>query len=59
LTREIMTVEAEDNYAGAGEMLKRLAVLRPEVEATLARLKNVPVDIEPRFVTAEALGARK
>ena len=59
LTREIMTIEAEGNYAKATELLQRLAVLRPEVSAALDRLKNVSVDIEPRFVTAEALARQK
>ena len=34
-------------------MLDRLAVVRPEVKKVLARLQNVPVDIRPRFVTAD------
>jgi hypothetical protein len=57
LTGEIMTIEAEGNYAKAKQMLERLAVLRPEVEAALERLKQVPVDIEPHYVTAAKLAA--
>ena len=30
-------------------------MIRPEVQRVLDRLTNVPVDIEPRFVTAEKL----
>jgi hypothetical protein len=37
-------------------MIQTLAVVRPEVQAVLERLADVPVDIEPRFVTAEELG---
>ena len=59
LTREIMTIEAEGSYAKAKDLLQRLAVMRPEVEAALGRLEGVPVDIEPRFVTAETLAGRK
>jgi hypothetical protein len=40
-------------------MLKRLGVVRPEVKKVLDRLTDVPVDIAPRFVTAEALAQGK
>jgi len=36
-------------------MLEKMAVVRPPTQAVLDRLKGVPVDIEPRFVTAEQL----
>jgi hypothetical protein len=55
LTREIMTIQAEGNYEKAKEMEARLGVIRPEVQRALDKLKNVPVDIEPHFVTAEQL----
>jgi len=55
LTRDIMTLQAVGDYAAAQEMIKTMGVVRPEVEKVLDRLKNVPVDIEPRFVTAEQL----
>jgi hypothetical protein len=29
--------------------------MRPEVQAVLGRLDGAPIDIRPRFVTAEAL----
>jgi hypothetical protein len=32
-----------------------MGVVRPEVKRVLDKLQNVPVDIEPRFVTAEQL----
>jgi hypothetical protein len=32
-------------------------VIRPQVQAVLDKLKDVPVDIEPRFVTANQLVA--
>jgi hypothetical protein len=56
LTREIMTLQATGDYQAARTMIDALAVIRPPVRAVLDRLKNVPVDIEPRFVTVEALG---
>ena len=55
LTAEIMTLQAEGNYAAAKRMLDTLGVIRPETQAVLDRLKEVPVDIAPRFPTAEAL----
>jgi hypothetical protein len=58
LTRELLTIEAEGSYAKAKAILERLAVIRPEIRRVLDRLKDVPVDIEPHFVTAEALTQR-
>ena len=52
LTREIMTLQAEGSYARAKQMIDTLGVLRPQTKAVLDRLTSVPVDIEPRFVTA-------
>jgi hypothetical protein len=51
LTHDLLTVEATGDYAGAQKMLA-LAVIRPNVARQLAKLSNVPVDIEPIFVTA-------
>jgi len=55
LTREIMTLQAEGNYAKAKDMLERLGVVRPEVQKVLDRLAGIPVDIEPKFTTAAQL----
>jgi hypothetical protein len=55
LTREMMTLEAEGNYAKVKDMLTRLAVLRPEIQKALDRLSGIPVDIEPKYPTAERL----
>jgi hypothetical protein len=52
LTREIMTLQAEGSYAKAKQMIDALGVLRPPTKAVLDKLSSVPVDIEPRFVTA-------
>jgi hypothetical protein len=59
LTRDIMTLQAVGDYQAAGEMLKTLGVVRPPVKAVLDRLTDVPVDIAPRFVTAEELTAAR
>jgi hypothetical protein len=55
LTRQIMTLQATGDYAGATALAERLGVVRPPVQAALDRLSSVPVDIEPQFTTAEAL----
>jgi hypothetical protein len=58
LTRDIMTIQAEGDYAKAKDLLARMAVVRPSVKRVLDRLKTVPVDIEPQFAAAEELAAR-
>ena len=55
LTRDIMTLQAVGGYTDATQMIGKLAVIRPTVQIVLDRLKDVPVDIEPRFVTASEL----
>ena len=52
LTRDLMTLQATGDYAAAKQLLDTLGVVRPEVQRVLDRLTNVPVDIEPRFVSA-------
>ena len=54
LTHDLLTVEATGDYAGAQHMLA-LAEIRPSVAQQLSKLANVPVDIEPLFVTADEL----
>lgn len=55
LTHDIMTLQVEGSYAKAKALMDTLGTIRPEVKAVLDRLTNVPVDIEPRFTTAEEL----
>ena len=50
-----MTMQAVGDYAAAKQLMEKLAVVRPQTQTVLDRLKGVPVDIEPRFVTAELL----
>ena len=49
LTRDILTLQAVGDYNAAQQMLKTMVVVRPQVQAVLDKLTNVPVDIEPRF----------
>jgi hypothetical protein len=55
LTREIMMIQGKGDRAAAKALLERMAVVRPEVRRVLDRLSRIPVDIAPRFVTAQAL----
>jgi hypothetical protein len=57
LTRQIMTLQAEGNYAAATALRDTLGVVRPPVQAALDKLTAIPVDIEPQFTTAERLVA--
>ena len=59
LTRELMTIQANGDYAAAQALLKKMVVIRPEVQAVLDKLKGVPVDIEPNFVTARQILDKK
>ena len=59
LTRDIMTMQAVGDYGAAQQMIEKLAVVRPPVQAILDKLRDVPVDIEPRFVTASELLAQR
>ena len=52
LTRDIMTLQAEGQYAKAKDLIDRLGVVRPPVQKVLDRLASVPVDIEPNFTSA-------
>ncbi|HLG58282.1 MAG TPA: hypothetical protein VI485_23255 [Vicinamibacterales bacterium] len=54
LTRDIMTMQATGDYQRGKRMMDTLGVVRPPVQAILDKLKDVPVDIEPRFVSADA-----
>ena len=55
LTREIMTLQAEGSYTKAKALIDRLGTVRPSVQKVMDRLTTVPVDIEPKFTTAERL----
>ncbi len=58
LTRDIMTIQAEGDYAKAKALGERLGVVRPPVQRVLDKLMDVPVDIEPQFMTADQLVRR-
>jgi hypothetical protein len=47
LSRVILTLQGDGDYAGAQDLVDKLGVVRPELQADLDRLgeKNVPVDV--------------
>jgi len=55
LAHDLLTIEAQGDYASAQRMLDKYGVMRPELARALARLQNIPVDIHPIFVTADEL----
>jgi hypothetical protein len=55
LAGELLTVEAEGDYARAGALLAKYGVIAPPMQAAMDRLKDVPTDIEPIFVTADQM----
>jgi len=55
LDHDLLTLEAQGDYAGAKSMLDRLGVIRPGLRKTLDSLQGIPTDIEPIFITAEEL----
>jgi len=55
LDHELLTLEADANYAGAKKMLDELGVIRPALQKTLDGLQGIPTDIEPIFTTADEL----
>ena len=55
LTRQIMTIQATGDYAAADALLKKMVVVRPEIQHVLDRLSDVPVDIAPKPITAMEL----
>jgi hypothetical protein len=55
LTRDIMTIQAGGDYAAAKALGDKMGVVRPPVQNALDRLQSIPVDIEPKFITADDL----
>jgi len=58
LDHELLTLEATGDYAGAKRLLDRMGVVRPEMRHVLDKLADIPVDIEPLYVTAQQLAPR-
>ena len=52
LDHDLLTFEAKGDYAGAKAMLDRLGKLTPELQRAIDKLRDIPTDIDPVFVTA-------
>ncbi len=55
LDHDLLTIEAQGDYAAAKKLLDQLGVIRPNLKRALDRLKGIPVDIQPEFITANEL----
>ena len=55
LDHDLLTIEAQGDYAGANKMMDELGVVRPALRKALDKLQGIPTDIEPLFATAEEL----
>ena len=55
LTTRLLTIQAEGNYEEAQTVLETLGLIRPGVQSVLDRLGGIPVNIQPRYLTAELL----
>jgi hypothetical protein len=58
LDHDLLTLEATGDYSGAKRLLDRMGVIRPEIRRVLDKMSDIPIDIEPRYVTAEQLAPR-
>ena len=58
LAQRLMMIQARGDYEEAKAVIETLGVVRPEVQRVLDRLQRIPVDIHPRYTTAESLAAR-
>ena len=47
LTHDLMTIEAEGDYAAAKKMLDTLGVIRPAMQRALDSLKDLATDVDP------------
>jgi hypothetical protein len=49
LSKELLTMEATGDRAGAEAWFKKYDVIPPELKESLDRAKSVPVDVDPLF----------
>ena len=59
LDHDLLTLEAQGDYAGAKKLLEEMGVIRPVLKKAFDRLEEIPTDIEPIFVTADELAPEK
>ena len=49
LARELLLIQAKGDYDGAKRLIEKYKNVRPEVQAALDKLEDVPVDIRPIY----------
>ena len=59
LDHDLLTLEAQGDYAGAKKLQDEMGVVRPALQKSIDRLQAIPTDIEPIFVTADELAPEK
>jgi len=59
LDHDLLTLEAQGDYAGATKLLGEMGVIRPVLKKAFDRLEEIPTDIEPVFVTADEVAPEK
>ena len=59
LDHDLLTLEAQGDYASAKKLLDEMGVLRPVLKKAFDRLDGIPTDIEQIFVTADELAPEK
>jgi len=59
LDHDLLTLEATGDYAGTKHLLDTLGVMRPDMQKALKALEDIPVDIQPVFVTANQLAPER
>ncbi len=55
LASKLIAIHSTGDRAGAEKLLKEHAIIGEKVAKTIAKLDKVPIDIAPRFVTAQEL----
>jgi hypothetical protein len=50
LAREVLMIEFLGDYDGAGTLLAKFGVMTPAIEGTVARLADIPRDLNTRYV---------
>ena len=59
LDHDLLTLEAQGDYAGAKKMQDEIGVIPPVLRKAFDRLQGIPTDIEPIFVTADEMASDK
>lgn len=59
LDDEMLTLEAQGDYAGTKKLLDQYGAVPAEFQRAIAKMGSIPVDIAPRFVTADSIAKGK